>query len=454
MPGRLTGCNRWETRLTFWTRTGLAGVAYRGTACDTLRDATTGPAPSSCFCRGLTVRSSGNCRMHCAEAGARTLRVGFNRGDDAFWPDRQSYIAQTAPLSGWEGDRGRDHDVPRRHRPRGLRRHPPRPRHGDRAGAPPRHHRARVRGRLSAPLLGDLRTGAAPTANSPVMATSVDQMRRALGGVDMDLPDAPARWGALREHVFLRGRSTTASSSWRTGTTQRSGPIARSRCGRSSGSISSASRSWAGTGSTGWRRHGASCAAAIPIIWRCCNWSMTQAFATMAPSRHKRISSTPSSTASHRARPPHHHLRLQGASSGGRAHAATLGHSRRSADQHGIAPRVHFRAWRQARAAARRRAVGRHRQFHGRAAGALARSSTQVFRRGRLRQARVRLRPAARRVLPRPGTARQRRLPGIPALSFCRPRSFRAVSTPRAVGGRCCASSSTGCCAARTDTRS
>jgi len=35
-------------------------------------------------------------------SGARTLRVGFNRGDDAFWPDRQSYIAQTAPLSGWE----------------------------------------------------------------------------------------------------------------------------------------------------------------------------------------------------------------------------------------------------------------------------------------------------------------------------------------------------------------
>jgi capsular polysaccharide export protein len=32
------------------------------------------------------------------ESGARTLRVGFNRGDRAFWPDRNSYIAQTDPL--------------------------------------------------------------------------------------------------------------------------------------------------------------------------------------------------------------------------------------------------------------------------------------------------------------------------------------------------------------------
>jgi capsular polysaccharide export protein len=28
-------------------------------------------------------------------------RVGFNRGDRAFWPDRQSYVAQTDPLETW-----------------------------------------------------------------------------------------------------------------------------------------------------------------------------------------------------------------------------------------------------------------------------------------------------------------------------------------------------------------
>jgi capsular polysaccharide export protein len=35
------------------------------------------------------------------DSGAAILRVGFNRGDRAFWPDRQSYVAQTDPLETW-----------------------------------------------------------------------------------------------------------------------------------------------------------------------------------------------------------------------------------------------------------------------------------------------------------------------------------------------------------------
>ena len=38
--------------------------------------------------------------------------------------------------------------------------------------------------------------------NSPIMSLSVDEMRRALAGLDLDLPDAPARWGDMRQHVF------------------------------------------------------------------------------------------------------------------------------------------------------------------------------------------------------------------------------------------------------------
>jgi capsular polysaccharide export protein len=34
------------------------------------------------------------------------------------------------------------------------------------------------------------------------MNMTLDEMRRALDGGDMELPDAPARWGALRQHVF------------------------------------------------------------------------------------------------------------------------------------------------------------------------------------------------------------------------------------------------------------
>ncbi|KPQ17397.1 MAG: capsular polysaccharide export protein [Rhodobacteraceae bacterium HLUCCO18] len=134
-------------------------------------------------------------------SGARTLRVGFNRGDDAFWPDRQSYIAQTAPLSGWEETVGGIMTS------RGVTDlvvyGDTRPVHAT-AIAQARRRGITVHvfeeGYLRPYWVTYERGGA--NGNSPVMATSVDQMRRALGGVDMDLPDAPARWGALREHVF------------------------------------------------------------------------------------------------------------------------------------------------------------------------------------------------------------------------------------------------------------
>jgi capsular polysaccharide export protein len=34
--------------------------------------------------------------------GAETLRVGFNRGDQAFWPDKSRYVPFTGPLEAWE----------------------------------------------------------------------------------------------------------------------------------------------------------------------------------------------------------------------------------------------------------------------------------------------------------------------------------------------------------------
>ena len=301
MPGRLTGCNRWETRLTFWTRTGLAGVAYRGTACDTLRDATTGPArlpvsagPSRSVLLAIVacIAPKRGANPACGGSTAATTRSG---------PTGRATSRRPAPLSGWEETVGGIMTS------RGVTDlvvyGDTRPVHAT-AIAQARRRGITVHvfeeGYLRPYWVTYERGGA--NGNSPVMATSVDQMRRALGGRRHGPAGRPRTLGRAARARLSTGRFTTASSSWRTGTTQRSGPIARSRCGRSSGSISSASRSWAGTGSTGWRRHGASCAAAIPIIWRCCNWSMTQAFATMAPSRHKRISSTPSSTASHRAR--------------------------------------------------------------------------------------------------------------------------------------------------------
>ncbi len=38
--------------------------------------------------------------------------------------------------------------------------------------------------------------------HSRLMDLTVDDMRKALEKADMDLPDAPARWGDMRQHVF------------------------------------------------------------------------------------------------------------------------------------------------------------------------------------------------------------------------------------------------------------
>jgi capsular polysaccharide export protein len=134
-------------------------------------------------------------------AGARAYRVGFNRGDDVFWPDGESYIAQTEPLEGWEahveellethgvtdlvlyGDTRPIHAVAIR-------------------AAKARKITVHVfeEGYLRPYWVTYERGGA--NGNSPVMQRSVGQMRRALRGRDLDLREAPARWGELRGHVF------------------------------------------------------------------------------------------------------------------------------------------------------------------------------------------------------------------------------------------------------------
>ena len=89
-------------------------------------------------------------------AGASVWRVGFNKGDEVFWPDRESYIAFRDPVDRW-ADR-----VAALLKQKGVSDlvlygdTRPHPCHGDRGRAGMRHHRACVRRGLSAPLLGDL----------------------------------------------------------------------------------------------------------------------------------------------------------------------------------------------------------------------------------------------------------------------------------------------------------
>jgi capsular polysaccharide export protein len=134
-------------------------------------------------------------------AGAKTWRVGFNKGDEAFWPDDASYLPYTEAGEHWPDrvaallDEKAITDL--------VLYGDTRPIHAEAIAA------ARARG-LTVHVFeeGYLRPywvtyerGGA-NGHSRIMDLSVEQMRAALAGLDLDLPDAPAKWGDMRQHVF------------------------------------------------------------------------------------------------------------------------------------------------------------------------------------------------------------------------------------------------------------
>ncbi|BDW86325.1 capsule biosynthesis protein [Roseicyclus marinus] len=134
-------------------------------------------------------------------AGARTWRVGFNRGDEIFWSDRAGYIAHVDPPEDWAPRAARLMDE------KGVTDlvlyGDTRPIHAVAIAA------ARARGitvhvfeeGYLRPYWITYERGGA-NGHSRIMEMSVAQMRQALEGLDLDLPDAPARWGDMRQHVF------------------------------------------------------------------------------------------------------------------------------------------------------------------------------------------------------------------------------------------------------------
>ncbi|MBY6202242.1 capsular biosynthesis protein [Maritalea mobilis] len=134
-------------------------------------------------------------------AGATVWRVGFNRGDEVFWSDRAHFIPQTGPIDSWPervatlleeksvtdlvlyGDTRPIHATAiEAARARGLTVH------------------VFEEGYLRPYWVTYERGGA--NGNSRIIDTDVGDMRRALRDLDLDLPDAPARWGDMRQHVF------------------------------------------------------------------------------------------------------------------------------------------------------------------------------------------------------------------------------------------------------------
>ncbi len=136
-----------------------------------------------------------------ANAGVGVWRVGFNRGDQAYWSNRDTYLPYTDEADQWAArvadlldDKGVTDLVLYGDT---------RPIHAEAiAQAQARGLRVHVfeEGYLRPYWVTYERGGA--NGHSRLMDTSVAQMRAALKDLDLDLPDTPAKWGDMRQHVF------------------------------------------------------------------------------------------------------------------------------------------------------------------------------------------------------------------------------------------------------------
>ncbi|MGR3485801.1 MAG: capsule biosynthesis protein [Paracoccaceae bacterium] len=133
--------------------------------------------------------------------GARVLRVGFNAGDRAFWFTPSTYRAYTGAAADWGdafdalvtengvtdvvlyGDTRAIHATAiARARDRGLRIH------------------VFEEGYMRPYWITYERGGS--NGNSRLMRLGIADMRRALERSDLDVPEPPARWGDMRQHMF------------------------------------------------------------------------------------------------------------------------------------------------------------------------------------------------------------------------------------------------------------
>ncbi|WP_049645497.1 capsule biosynthesis protein [Candidatus Rhodobacter oscarellae] len=134
-------------------------------------------------------------------AGARALRVGFNAGDAAFWSDKASYIPFQDTIDTWAerfrqivaengvsdivlyGDTRRIHaEAVAVAKELGLTIH------------------VFEEGYLRPYWVTYERGGS--NGNSALMDLTVPGMQRTLANAELDIPEAPAHWGDMRQHVF------------------------------------------------------------------------------------------------------------------------------------------------------------------------------------------------------------------------------------------------------------
>lgn len=134
-------------------------------------------------------------------SGANVWRVGFNRGDQAFWWDKSSFIPFTDPQDQWPERFAQivdAHDITDI-----VLYGDTRPIHAQAVA----HARARgltihvfEEGYLRPYWVTYERDGS--NGNSRLMEYSVDDMQRILADAEPDIPEAPAHWGDMRHHMF------------------------------------------------------------------------------------------------------------------------------------------------------------------------------------------------------------------------------------------------------------
>ncbi|MEO0998996.1 MAG: capsule biosynthesis protein CapA [Pseudomonadota bacterium] len=135
-------------------------------------------------------------------SGADVRRIGFNRGDEFEWRGMAGYTAFTAPQEGWEAwitaylSREDITDLVL---------------YGD---SRPIHRIATAAARTCGITVHCFEEGylrpywatyerAGANGNSRLMDMGVAEMRAALGPEEIDLPEAPASWGAMWHHTWL-----------------------------------------------------------------------------------------------------------------------------------------------------------------------------------------------------------------------------------------------------------
>ena len=134
-------------------------------------------------------------------SGAKVWRVGFNRGDQAFWPDNASFIPFTDPQDQWISQFEQIVDM-----------------HGITdivlyGDTRPIHAQAVERARAQGLTVHVFEEGYlrpywvtyerdGSNGNSRLMEYDVAQMQRILEDAEPEMPEAPAHWGDMRHHVF------------------------------------------------------------------------------------------------------------------------------------------------------------------------------------------------------------------------------------------------------------